>query len=1271
MSNLATIVNNILADSGIDDINVVVTTGSYTNPAWITSLAWTKITGAPANIVTGTGTNNYIAKFTSTGSTVGNSLLQSTASNVFIFQEDSSFGIDAQAATRIGFTKKGGAQPFVSYAADSFTIRSTAGTSIDASNTFVTQFSMTVAGVATFTNNLITSGVFRVDGTTDPNATNAAYFWNASGLGPTISGLKFQVRVGSTQTTRLFLSDLGYLGVNNISPQSNFVVSNDSGTQSIEINQLTARARIFSIDRTTSNWIPLYINDSGGNVIIGSTSNNGSLFQANGEASFGAATEKISMTSNGLAWNRRVSNGIIYDSNAFAYQFQHTQSTVATSDFLALQVYNTVGGSVTNNALAVNGVGNVSMSSLAGTGSRIVVADASGNLSASSALSGYVPYTGANQNVNLGSNTLQVNQRVGTIDDFGFHLRGVADVTHKLYYRSSDQYNAWEYNTGIRFYFYNAGNPFFTHTFASDGRIIATGSVTGSGAKSQIIADGGASAGAEILLKTSLTSNPTLRRNWAIATEDQVEGDFAIRSSTTAGGTPTATRLSILRDGMVGINMTTPIYQFDITTANYKSFRIQSSDDALMTIGSTIASSQFYSIGVSSSVSGQGANLFWIGTSTNNPSGTLTKNFTLSATGAATFSNNVSVNGLATSANYKLGVTGAAFISGANNKGVFITDSASYGSIVGLNSAISVYNSIELRASGVDGQLYLSTNGNVGINNTNPQTRLDVTLVSNATTKVRNTTFGPNGLVFLSGLGSDTNSEIGLFGGNAYGSLSAGIGIVRENSGNWGTQLRFYTHITSTSGDPADITEKMRITGDGRIGMGAVNPTTTLEVRGTGNTALNSSGNLMVSSGGGASQAAGSGGQLSFGAWLNGDLSNPYPLAAIRGVSESSSTNANTGALIFGTMDSNTAVQERMRINGVGNVGIGNWSTNVPQDRLHVNGAIQVGFVDVLNNALRIFWNGASSYGAIQTSSSSNLALNPSGNNVGINTTTPTDKLDVVGEVVFGAQTERLSMGSASLAWNRKVATGAIYNSNQFAYQFQRTGSTTAANDYLALQVYNNSGGGVNSTAFVVNGLANTLLGTGVDNSHRLRVEGSVYASGYMYTASEGTGFAVDANPNAGLARVGLMKYGGLEGMLTSGNSTSIRLGHRTDSDYVLAGGTPTFRVDLVITAAGAATFVSSVTATSFFESSDSRIKTELEDVLDYAAIANVTAKYYEKNGKVELGYFAQDFETLLPSAISENEEGYLNLSYREVHTAKIAYLEKEIKELKEKLKNK
>jgi hypothetical protein len=91
--------------------------------------------------------------------------------------------------------------------------------------------------------------------------------------------------------------------------------------------------------------------------------------------------------------------------------------------------------------------------------------------------------------------------------------------------------------------------------------------------------------------------------------------------------------LFISGSGNIGVSTTSPVYQFDINTSNYKSLRIQSSDDALITIGSTVASSQFYSIGVSSNTSGQGSNLFWIGISTNNPSGTLTKNLIINSTG--------------------------------------------------------------------------------------------------------------------------------------------------------------------------------------------------------------------------------------------------------------------------------------------------------------------------------------------------------------------------------------------------------------------------------------------------------------------------------------------------------------------------------------------------------------------------------------------------------------------------------------------------------------
>jgi len=64
----------------------------------------------------------------------------------------------------------------------------------------------------------------------------------------------------------------------------------------------------------------------------------------------------------------------------------------------------------TNNVyrIGVSTAGVVNIANLAGTGSRIVVADAAGNLSASNVLSGYVPYSGATSSVDLGVNDISV-----------------------------------------------------------------------------------------------------------------------------------------------------------------------------------------------------------------------------------------------------------------------------------------------------------------------------------------------------------------------------------------------------------------------------------------------------------------------------------------------------------------------------------------------------------------------------------------------------------------------------------------------------------------------------------------------------------------------------------------------------------------------------------------------------------------------------------------------------------------------------------------------
>ena len=100
----------------------------------------------------------------------------------------------------------------------------------------------------------------------------------------------------------------------------------------------------------------------------------------------------------------------------------------------------------------------------------------------------------------------------------------------------------------------------------------------------------------------------------------------------------------------------------------------------------------------------------------------------------------------------------------------------------------------------------------------------------------------------------------------------------------------------------------------------------------------------------------------------------------------------------------------------------------------------------------------------------------------------------------------------------------------------------------------------------------------------------------------------------------------------------------------------------------GTAYFFSTLTASAFFESSDSRLKTLITDNAQVNGIENLTAKLYIKDGRQEYGYYAQEAQLYIPSAVTENDKGYLNLSYREVHTAKIARLEKEVEELKSQL---
>jgi hypothetical protein len=143
---------------------------------------------------------------------------------------------------------------------------------------------------------------------------------------------------------------------------------------------------------------------------------------------------------------------------------------------------------------------------------------------------------------------------------------------------------------------------------------------------------------------------------------------------------------------------------------------------------------------------------------------------------------NVGINNTIASSNYKLGVSGSAYVNGTNNKGIFITDNATYASIVGLNSTISAYNPLELRASGTDYQLYLTTDGKVGVSTNDPKATFHV-CGSTATFRV-GPWFSSNDRDYIELIANGSNTQI-VSPNETFSILNPGgcIDIISSSSG--------------------------------------------------------------------------------------------------------------------------------------------------------------------------------------------------------------------------------------------------------------------------------------------------------------------------------------------------------------------------------------------------------------------------------------------------------------------------------------------------------
>jgi hypothetical protein len=268
------------------------------------------------------------------------------------------------------------------------------------------------------------------------------------------------------------------------------------------------------------------------------------------------------------------------------------------------------------------------------------------------------------------------------------------------------------------------------------------------------------------------------------------------------------------------------------------------------------------------------------------------------------------------------------------------------------------------------------------------------------------------------------------------------------------------------------------------------------------------------------------------------------------------------------------------------------------------------------------------------------------GGNVGIGTASPSYKLSVVGPNGGNAISWTDNINNTGYLGIRGGGVASIGADNNLVFE---TGGTP--------QMRRTSGG-------------NVLIGTTTDAGFKLDVNGTgrytptSSSSVPTLMLSQGSGAGAYAN----IAGAGDMFHGLImRGIPAAAGDYSVTAGDQM-SFYEYGGIFNFYKKQPGVLLRQAYIDNGSFYGASFFETSDATIKTLIEDDYQVKGIDSVVAKLYIKNGKEELGYFAQDLESILPSAVNKGTDGLLNLSYREVHTAKLQFLEQKIKELEAKL---
>ncbi len=299
----------------------------------------------------------------------------------------------------------------------------------------------------------------------------------------------------------------------------------------------------------------------------------------------------------------------------------------------------------------------------------------------------------------------------------------------------------------------------------------------------------------------------------------------------------------------------------------------------------------------------------------------------------------------------------------------------------------------------------ITSTGNVGIGKLVPSQKLDV----NGGIGIAEGAFiGPAS--FGHNSGHDNTISFGQSGGS-FG----GVSVVNYFDGSYNNQfVTFSTHHGGVS-----AAERMRIDRDGNVGIGTTSPISKLDVQG----------NLVYGSG--------SGGWMDMRAFGQGGLRDG-PGGRPFLVMDWDGTNGNKAYLQSPEGASSVMVTQLKGVQITGNVGIG---TSNPMTKLDIRNSgnfaeMFIGNGQGVGNSLAIGWdpsNGA--YGFIRNWGEDSGGIYLNNNNVGIGTSNPGYKLEVIGETVVRGDIYCQSCGNwLSTLFSSKAGTSGYYPSISAGY---------------------------------------------------------------------------------------------------------------------------------------------------------------------------------------------------------------------------------------------